>query len=419
VHLRRPETRDLLAIGVLALALRTAWALVYGRIANGPHDALFYQIAASNLEAGHGYTRLFGEATAQWPPGYPFIVSLAYEVFGVHVKLGLAINVVLGAATAMLLYLIGLRSFGRAGGRFAGTAFAILPAPIVYTGLFLSETTFIFLLVAFLALAVYLPKRVWTPGVLGVVAGLAALTKGEGILLFLIPLAMWWGLPRREWLRSAAVLLAAMALTILPWTIRNAIEMDAFIPVSSNASLTLWSGHNDDANGAQTYAPESLLARAESGDPTREEVEGAKLLRREAVSWAIHNPHKELGLIPRKLLALGNSASYVFPIWFNAPGDRQLGRSSIIVFSVLADAFDYFLIFLTLAALVLIGGRRLWRLDPVLRGALAYLAASLVTYGFVYYGQFRYRLAMEPLMILVATPLVLRVWQQRRAFAGA
>jgi hypothetical protein len=64
---------------------------------------------------------------------------------------------------------------------------------------------------------------------------------------------------------------------------------------------------------------------------------------------------------------------------------------------------------------IVIGGRRLWRLHPVLRGALAYLVASLVTYGFVYYGQFRYRLAMEPLMILVATPLLVTVWQQRAA----
>ena len=48
-----------------------------------------------------------------------------------------------------------------------------------------------------------------------------------------------------------------------------------------------------------------------------------------------------------------------------------------------------------------------------MRGVLAYLALSLVTYGFVYYGQFRYRLPMEPLMILVATPLLVRVWAQR------
>lgn len=417
-RLRTPEARDLVLIGVVALALRTAWALVYGRVEAGPNDALFYQIAASNLAEGHGYSQLFGPPTAHWPPGFPFLVSLLYMVFGIHVKLGLGLNVVLGTATAPLLYLVARRMMGRPGGLVAGATFAILPAPIFFTGLFLSETTFIFMLVGFLALALFLPDRRWTAAALGVAAGLAALTKGEGALLPVIPLAMWWGLyARGEWLRRAAVLLVAMALTILPWTIRNAIEMDAFIPVATNASTTLWSGHNDNANGAQTYAPESLLAKVPKGDPVKAEVEEARVLRRDAVYWAVHNPLKELGLIPRKLLALGNQTSHVFPIWFNAEGDRQLGASSLIVFGVLGDAFDYFLIFLTLASLVVLGGKRLWRSHPLMRGVLAYLAVSLVVFGFVYYGQFRYRLPLEPLMILVATPLLVWVWDQRRALA--
>ena len=55
----------------------------------------------------------------------------------------------------------------------------------------------------------------------------------------------------------------------------------------------------------------------------------------------------------------------------------------------------------------------------MMRGVLAYLAACLVVYGVVYYGQFRYRLPMEPLMILVATPLIVTVWQRRTALGEA
>jgi len=33
----------------------------------------------------------------------------------------------------------------------------------------------------------------------------------------------------------------------------------------------------------------------------------------------------------------------------------------------------------------------------------------------VYYGQFRYRLAMEPPMILMAVPLLLAVWRNRQS----
>jgi 4-amino-4-deoxy-L-arabinose transferase-like glycosyltransferase len=313
------------------------------------------------------------------------------------------------------MYLVGRRMLGRSGGVVAGVAFAILPAPIFFTGLFLSETTFLFMLIGYLALAAFLPDRRWTPVLLGVAAGLAALTKGEGVLLPVIPLAIWAGaVARRDWWRNAALLAIAMALTIAPWTIRNAVEMDAFIPVSTNASTTLWSGHNANANGGTVYAPDTLLARIPKGiSPSEHEVAEARLLRKEAVHWAVRNPHKELGLIPRKLLQLGNATSQVFPIWFNASGDYQVGSSSRVVFNVLGDGFDYFLIFAALAALVLLGARRLWRLDPIMRGVLAYLAASLVTYGFIYYGQFRYRLSLEPLLILVATPLLLALWRGR------
>jgi hypothetical protein len=48
-----------------------------------------------------------------------------------------------------------------------------------------------------------------------------------------------------------------------------------------------------------------------------------------------------------------------------------------------------------------------------MQGVFIYLALCLVTYGFIYYGQWRYRIPMEPFMLLVATPLLMRVWSLR------
>jgi 4-amino-4-deoxy-L-arabinose transferase-like glycosyltransferase len=411
------RARDLAAIGGVALALRAVWVLVYGRTTLALNDTVFYEVAAQNLARGEGFNALHGEPTAHWPPGFPFLISLVYRILGVHPELGLVLNVVLATATAVLLYLVAERMLGRIAGLVAGGAFALLPGPIFFTGLFLTETTFIFILVGFLALALFLPARRWAPVVLGIAVGLAALTRGEGLLMAVIPLAMWWGHhPRSEWLRRSALLLAATALTILPWTVRNAIAMDAFIPVSTNASTTLWSGHNDLANGGPTYPPRLLLAQVRNGnDRQRFEVGEARLLRREAINWAIRNPHKELGLIPRKLLSLNGATSNVFPTWFNAGQERQVDTSGVIVFSVVGDAGSYFLLFGTLVSLVLIGIRPLWRIHPGMQGVLAYLMLCLVAYGFVYYGQFRYRIPMEPLMILVATPLLITLWKWRRA----
>jgi 4-amino-4-deoxy-L-arabinose transferase-like glycosyltransferase len=409
------SVRDALLIGGLAFVLRTAFVLVWGRTASGPNDTLFYEIAAGQLANGDGFSTLTGAPTAHWPPGFPFLISLGYRAFGIHLKLVFVLNVVLATATAVLLYVVATHMLGRAAGRFAGTAFALLPGPIFFTGLFLSETTFIFLLVGVLALALLLPERSWTPVVLGVALALTALTRGEGLLMPVIPLAMWWGhVDRRTWIRRALLLLGTMAVCIAPWTIRNAIVMDSFIPVATNPSTTLWSGHNPDANGGPTYAPPELLARIPTGLSSPEhEVAEAHLLRTEAIHWAVRNPRKELGLIPRRLLALNTGDRLALTTWSNAPGAREVRTSGLIVLSVLGDAGGYAVLFVALASLVLLGPRRLWRLHPGMQAVLAYLVVSLFAYGVVYYGQFRYRVPLEPLMLLVGAPLAAAVWSQR------
>jgi hypothetical protein len=76
-------------------------------------------------------------------------------------------------------------------------------------------------------------------------------------------------------------------------------------------------------------------------------------------------------------------------------------------------------LFATLASLVVFGARRLWRSHPGMRAVLAYLALCLVNYGIVYYGQWRYKIPMEPFMVLVATPLMAGAWTQRQKLASA
>jgi 4-amino-4-deoxy-L-arabinose transferase-like glycosyltransferase len=407
--------RDLMVIGGAALVVRLAWVLLYGRTAPGPNDTGFYETAASMLARGHGFANVAGQATAHWPPGFPFVVSLLYRGFGVHPEIALGLNVALGTATAILLYLIAERMFGRAAARIAGGSFVILPGPVFLTALFLSETTFIFTLVAFLALVLFMPERRWTPVALGIALGLAALVRGEGFLALVIPLAAWWGhVPRAVWLRRAALLIVSMVLTIAPWTIRNAIALHTFVPVSTNASASLWVGHNPKANGGEVYYfPPYIASQLKNLDLQAGEVKESRVLRQEAIKWAVHNPLKELGLIPRKLVALSGGASGALNEWLNAPGDREVHSSGGLVFGILGDALGYFLLFATLASLIVIGARRLWRMHPGMQAILAYLALCLVNYGFVYDGQWRYQIPMQPLMLLVATPLLLAVWSQR------
>jgi 4-amino-4-deoxy-L-arabinose transferase-like glycosyltransferase len=84
----------------------------------------------------------------------------------------------------------------------------------------------------------------------GLLAGLAILTRANAIVL-LAPLAVavWGAAPWRAW-RAAAPALAMVAVavvTVLPWTVRNAEDLGAFVPVSTQLGSSLAGTYNDTA----------------------------------------------------------------------------------------------------------------------------------------------------------------------------
>ena len=413
----RASRRDLwiaAGLGAFALALRLAFALAVDRGPDAFNDELFYHHAAGTLADGEGLRSAASGPTAQWPPVFPFLLSIVYRVTGPDHAAGEVFNAVLGALTVSLLYLLARRLFGRREAIVAAGGLAIFPGQILWNEVLLAETVYALGLVGFLFLLHVLPVRLWSAGVLGVSIGLAALTRGEGLLLIPVVLIAWWPeLPKRALVARAAVLAGVAVLTIAPWTIRNAVVMDAFIPISSNASITLYSGHNERANGAQNYAPPELSSKLPAFGPRREVAE-SKLLRREAVEYMVNNPGRELTLIPRKLVKLMRGDSYALQ-WVNArrPGqERPVPTVLVRPIRVLADVFWFALLVLTVAAVVVLR-RELWRLRAT-RATLALFAIALFTYGFVYYGNYRYRAPLEPLMLLVSAPLLVRAWNRYR-----
>ncbi len=400
-----PDVRWAVALGGLALALRLAFVLAVERHSFVFNDTFFYHRTADLLAHGHGFSSSVGVPTAQWPPAWPFTLSLLYRVFGPHPLAGEVFNALLGAVTVPMLYALALRAFGRAEARVAAVALALLPGQILWTDVLLAETLYTFVLVGFWLLVAYLPRRAWAVALLGLAIGIATLTRGEGLLLLPALLAVWWPeLPRRVLAQRAAVLVAVAAVVVIPWSIRNAVVMDAFIPLSSNSSTTLWSGHNPGATGAQVYAGRDLLNRIPQHGKERE-VQEAKLLRREALRYMRTHPGRELELIPLKLLNLARGDSWAME-WVNAgdPGKRPFGAELGTPVRVLADSTFFALLAAMIGSLVLLW-RALWR-NRLVRGVLVLFAGSLVLYGFVYYGNYRYRAPLEPLMILVAAPLL-------------
>ena len=187
--------------------------------------------------------------------------------------------------------------------------------------------------------------------------------------------------------------------------------MDAFVPVATNASATLWSGHHAGATGGQTYPPESYYLQFDQEPPLRE-LQSGKALRNDAIEYMLTHPLHELQLIPLKLIHLNRGDSYALD-WVNdAPGVAPIAPINVERISVLADAGYYGLL-----AVFLLGsaylGRSFWLTRIGRASSSPSFLTALFLYGFLYYGNYRYRLPYEPLMVLVAAAFVTRIWASR------
>ncbi len=200
--------------------------------------------------------------TAYFPPAFPYYLAIADLIDG-HVhggptavpgeRIEMAIT---GAITVAMIGLVALEAFGTAPAVGSMAVAAVYPVLVEMSGVLMAED----LLVVFELGAVWTALRArrahhpyaWLAAT-GVLTGLAALTH-ENAALFVIPLALAaWGIARRRTTRSRASLraLAAPAVVILftcatisPWTIRNAVELHSFVPVSDEAGITLAGTYN-------------------------------------------------------------------------------------------------------------------------------------------------------------------------------
>ncbi len=219
------------------------------------------------------------------------------------------LNVVLGSATVVLLYLLGSRLFDRRVGLTAALLLAIFPNQVFFASLTLTEILFTTLLVLILLLTVYLmlgqrAPPLWQVGLIGALIGYAALVRGEALLLmaFILPaLLIRWRSWRRV-LTYAAVLLVGMAIIIAPWTVRNVVRMKSFILISTSGTEALWVGHHAGANGR--ISEFDVGFRYETLPNPEREVKINDVALDEALTFIRHHPAEDLKLIPSKLFFL-------------------------------------------------------------------------------------------------------------------
>lgn len=291
---------ELIVLGLIvlvAVGLRVAWVAYLNVDPNDGRlgDHVFYHNAAHLIAHGDGYMNAYnGKLTAHMPPAFPVTLGAVYKVFGWHVVLAKILNVVFAAVTVVLVYLIGRRIFDQRVAALGALVFALFPGQIYFSTLVYAETMFamFFMLVLFLALVWTIQRpdaRSWQVLLIGILVGVSALVRVEGIVLVLVLLALW-ALTVRPWqtaARYASLAVVGTVLALTPWTVRNAIQLDEFIPLRANAGTSI----------ARSLDPE--FKGIGSVDPN----EGADSLG-EGLRYQITHPWEIPGSFREKTLAL-------------------------------------------------------------------------------------------------------------------
>src|SRR3954454_8797467 len=246
---------------VLALVLR----LLYVGATPGyelRHDARDYELHAQSIAVGEGYSRhvAYGRPTAFRPPGYSYFLAGVYRVAGVEraeaprrVHVARVAQAFVGAEVVALIGALGTLLWGARTGLIA-TALAAVYVPLVLVGgAVMSEPLFAVAMLAAVIAAVLHRRSAhrYRYAVLsGVLLGLAVLTRANAIILVApLAFAVWDRRPRTAWrsLGPPAALVVAAVATLTPWTIRNAEQLHAFVPVSTQLGSSLAGTYNDAA----------------------------------------------------------------------------------------------------------------------------------------------------------------------------
>ncbi len=214
---------------MLALGIRLLYILV---IAPEPvgigGDGSFYHSAANLLADGHFYERrIFGHAyeTALHPPLFSIVLSPVALLGGVHVLPQRIVGCVIGAVNVVLIAVLARRLGGERAGRIAAAVALIYPPLVTADGSLQSEPLYVLLLLCALLVATRALRAptIGRAAALGALVGLATLARTEALLL--LPLlaftAVWRPAPGRG--RRLGASIAACALVLAPWVIRNDI----------------------------------------------------------------------------------------------------------------------------------------------------------------------------------------------------
>lgn len=248
---------------ILGVVLRIAYAVVWENGTTLVGDPQFFQQTAASLSHGHGYAVDFPGTrhlapTALHPPMFPFVLALLDLVRLQSAEAHRIALAFISAVSVVAMGLLGRRLMSPGVGLVAAAFAAFSPLWVQWGGRVLSESVYLVVIPLLLWMALECVDRPsWRIfGVVGLVIGVAALTRSEALAFVVVlgvPLVL---LGSRDWRRRGAYAMALVAGVIIivgPWLVRNEIQMGGLTLSTDNG--TTWAG----AYTPATFSPANPL----------------------------------------------------------------------------------------------------------------------------------------------------------------
>jgi 4-amino-4-deoxy-L-arabinose transferase-like glycosyltransferase len=283
--------RALVLIVLLALAARLVVIVATPHFTPVTDSADYDRMSVSLADHGRfpaSNIAPHGGATAFRQPLFPLVLAGAYEIVGTHRQhtrwvAGRVLEAVLGTIAVVLAAFIALRLFGAGIALLVGLIAAIFPPLVLVGSSLMSESLFVPLVLAAVAAALQArsaPRPLPWALAAGALAGLAALTRGNGIVLLPGICLLVYALRGRgrTALRAPLAALVAGLLVLVPWTVRNWDVFGQFAPLGTETGYTVAGTYDAIAQHRPDYpamwVPPGLeLGRAAAAHPSANEAQ--------------------------------------------------------------------------------------------------------------------------------------------------
>ena len=285
---------------LLSLALRGGWAS-FAHVTPVRDFRDYNKRALTWMSTGQlGWENSLARRT----PAYPAFLAGLYQTFGYDLRTVAYAQALLGALSSALIVLLAGPVLSSKGSLLAGLLHTVWPTSVAYVPILASENLAIPLMLASLLLLARLLRgdglRCDLPVCgSGLLFGLLILTRPAA--LFMLPawlLLSFYNPRQRKWrLRPPLILIAAIAMVLAPWFVRNHRLGLGPLTIATVSGVNIWMANNDKATTGGGCKP--ALWRKEMTEKQQD-----REYRAAAVSWIYEHPGRYLALCRTRALHL-------------------------------------------------------------------------------------------------------------------